>query len=287
MESIVVFTLISIIGVASIFPLTGLTGLFSFGQAGYMAIGAYVAGLLAVNLHIPFVACMVIGVLVSGLLAIIVGFPTLKLRRDYFALMSLFLGEAIRAMLNKFSVITGGAAGLSGIPKRVGFWVIIIGTIAVVVIVASFKYSRYGRMCLAIKTDELAAKSFGINVFVLKMKTYVFCSMIAGFAGVLFAFYLQYIDPNMFGWTTSSGWVIFLFFGGSNSLTGSIISTIFLNLLPEFLRFADELRIVMYTLIIIITLNFRPKGLFGDKELNLRQIWRHIKRGKKKKYLRT
>lgn len=272
MESIIVFALIAIIGVTSIFPITGLAGLFSFGQAAYMAIGAYVSGILAVKYNLPFIACMVLGILTAALIALIVGYPTLKLRRDYFSLMSLFLGEAIAAVLNQFSVVTGGAAGLSSIPKAVNIWGVLIGTVAVVVIVALFKQSRYGRMCLAIKNDELAARSFGINVFSLKMKVYIFSSMIAAFSGVLFAFYLQFLDPNLFGWTRSSEWVIFLFFGGTNSLTGSVLATIILTILPESLRFASELRIVMYCVIVLTILNFRPQGLLGDKELSFRRI---------------
>lgn len=272
LSSLIAFTSISIIGVVSIFPLTGLTGLFSFGQAAYMAVGAYVSGIAAVKFGLPLPACMALGVLGAGLVSILVGYPTLKLRRDYFALMSLGLGEAITAILNKFSVITGGAAGLSDIPKWVNTWFIVGSMVVVVAIVAFFKNSRFGRMSLAIKTDELAARSFGINVFTHKMKVYVFTSMIAGFAGVLYAFYMQYIDPNMFGWTRSSEWVIFLFFGGINSLTGSILSTILLNVLPEVFRFATELRTVMYTLVILLVINFRQQGLLGEWELSLAGI---------------
>lgn len=270
METITVFTLITILGVVSVFPLTSLTGLFSFGQGAYIAIGAYTAGLMAIHLHMTLVPCIISGLLVSGIIALIVGYPTLKLRRDYFALMSLFLGEAVMSVLNQFGAVTGGAAGLSGIPKMVGVWGIAGGTVVVIFMVASLKYSRFGRMCLAIKNDELAAKSFGIQVFRVKMKVYVLSSMIAGFSGVLYAFYLQFIDPNMFGWTRSSELVIFLFFGGSNSLTGSILSSIVLTALPELLRFASELRTVIYTLIIILTLNFRPQGIMGEHELSLR-----------------
>ena len=115
------------------------------------------------------------------------------------------------------------------------------------------------------------------------MKVYILTSMIAGFAGVLYAFYIQYIDPNMFGWTTSSSWVIFLFFGGTVSLTGSVLSAIILTMLPEMLRFASELRIVIYCVIIIVVLNFRPNGLLGDKEISdlFKWIKRKIKRPKK------
>lgn len=265
--SLITFTAITVMGVVSIFPLTGLTGLFSFGQAAYMAVGAYVAGICATRLELSLVPCIIIGVLASGLVALLVGIPTLKLRRDYFALMSLGLGEAITAILRKFSNITGGAAGLSNIPKRVAPIAIVIAAIAVIIMVACFKNSSYGRMSLAIKTDELAAKSFGINVFEHKLKVYLFTSMIAGFTGTLYAFYITFIDPSMFGWTKSSEWVIFLFFGGINSLTGSVLSAIFLQIMPEVLRFATEARIVTYTVMILLVINFRPQGVLGEWEL--------------------
>ena len=265
--SLITFTAITVMGVVSIFPLTGLTGLFSFGQAAYMAVGAYVAGICATRLELSLVPCIIIGVLASGLVALVVGIPTLKLRRDYFALMSLGLGEAITAILRKFSNITGGAAGLSNIPKRVAPIAIVIAAIAVIIMVACFKNSSYGRMSLAIKTDELAAKSFGINVFEHKLKVYLFTSMIAGFTGTLYAFYITFIDPSMFGWTKSSEWVIFLFFGGINSLTGSVLSAIFLQIMPEVLRFATEARIVTYTVMILLVINFRPQGVLGEWEL--------------------
>lgn len=275
--SLIQTTCITIIGVVSIFPLTGMTGLFSFGQAAYMAIGAYVGGIAAVKFGLPFWVCLLLGVVVSGIMAVIIGLPTLKLRKDYFALMSLCLGEAVTAVLNKFGTVTGGAAGLSNIPKMATMPMIVISTVVVVAMVGLFKSSRFGRMSLAIKTDELAAQSFGINVFAHKMKVYVFTSMIAGFAGVLYAFYLTYIDPNLFGWTRSSEWVIFLFFGGINSLTGSVLSTILLTTMPEVLRFASSARIVMYTVLILLVINFMPNGLLGEKEFSIPRIIKFFK----------
>jgi len=279
--SLITFSAITVIGVVSIFPLTGLTGLFSFGQAAYMAIGAYVAGICAVQLNMTVIPCILIGVLTAGLVSIIIGIPTLKLRTDYFALISMCLGEAITAILRKFSTVTGGAGGLSNIPNYVGTTAIVISAIVIIAIVACFKNSSFGRMSLAIKNDELAAKSFGINVYSHKLKVYLFTSMIAGYCGGLYAFYIRFIDPSMFGWTKSSEWVIFLFFGGINSLTGSVISAILLSVLPEFLRFATEARIVMYSILILLVINFRPQGLLGEYELSLESIKKLFHKSKK------
>lgn len=282
LQSLICYLGIAIIGVVSIFPLTGMTGLFSFGQAAYMAIGAYVSSMCALRLHLPFVICLILGVAASGLVALVIGYPTLKLRRDYFALMSLALGDAIVAVLNWLGTYTGGAAGLSGIPKTVDIGLIVISTIFVVVLVAAFKKSRYGRMSLAIKTDELAAKSFGISVFGHKMKVYVFTSMISGFAGVLYAFYATFLDPSLFGWTASSEWVIFLFFGGVNSLSGSILSTVLLySVLPAALMSYSDLRIIIYSVLVLLVLNFKPGGLMGEKEISFNWVKRYFNFGKK------
>lgn len=279
--SIIATTCITLIGVVSIFPLTGLTGLFSFGQAAYMAIGAYVSGLCAIKLGLPIFVCIILGVMASGIAALIVGFPTLKLRKDYFALMSLALGEAIAAVLNWLGKWTGGASGLSIAKTNDSVLFIVISAVAVIVLVALLKKSRFGRMSLAIKHDELAAKSFGINVFWHKMKIYILTSMIAGYAGAIFAFYQGFIDPASFGWTKSSEWVIFLFFGGVNSLTGTIISTIFLQLLPQLLQSFVEWRVVIYCVLILIILNFRPQGLMGEHEITDLKIWKMIFKRKK------
>ncbi len=265
-------TCIAIIGVVSIFPLSGMTGLFSFGQAAYMSVGAYVAGVLALQTNLPPLLCFPAGILASGIVALLVGFPCLRLRRDYFSLMSLYLGEAITAVIKKFSAVTGGAGGISSIPHLVGLETIVASTILCISLVAAFKVSRFGRISLAIKTDELAAKSFGINVFAHKLKVYVFTSMIAGFAGVLYAFYLTYLDPSLFGWTRSSEWLIYLSFGGVNSLTGSVLFTAVLTLLPEVFRFASQARIILYCVLILLVINFRPEGVMGEFELSYSRI---------------
>lgn len=270
--TIAIFTCITLLGVSSVFLLTGLTGLFSFGHAGFMAIGAYISGIAVIKYGLPFWQATILGVIAGGIIAVIIGYPTLKLRKDYFSLVTFGFGETVAALLNHFVSITGGAAGMAGIPRRTNLALALLSIIIVVWIIRNFKFSRYGRMCIALRNDELVAKSFGIDVFKMKIKVFICSAMIASYAGVLYGFFTQYVEPVMFGWTKSAEWVIIVFLGGMNSLTGAVFSGILLTALPEALRFASEYRIAIYCILIIFTLNFRTKGIFGEYELNLRSL---------------
>ncbi len=272
--STLTFTGIALIGVLGAYMVTGLTGLFSFGQAAFLAIGAYVSAVLYKNVGLPLpvaaLAAMAVG-LGAGLL---VGLPTVRLRRDYISLVTFGFGEAIIAVLNNTANITGGAMGLSGVPQRTSFLVVVISVLVCVAIVISYKYSKYGRQCLALRNDELAAKSMGINVERLKLLTFLIAAVITSYAGVLYVFYTTYVEPGAFGWTVSAEWMIIVFVGGVNSLSGAIFATILLTGLPEFLRFASEWRIAIYCVIVLLILNFRPSGIFGEHEISLRFLGR-------------
>jgi len=151
--------------------------------------------------------------------------------------------------------------------------------VVVVALAWNFKRSRFGRQCLALKTDELAARSMGIDVDRLKMTAFVFSAAVTGYAGVLYAFYTSYVEPNNFNWNKSAEWIIMVFFGGIGSLSGAVLSAIILGSLPEILRFASEWRIVAYCLIVLAVINFRPSGLLGELELD--DIFKAIRHGRK------
>jgi len=278
--SILTFTLISVIAVTGIYVLTGLTGMFSLGQAAFMAIGAYVSGYLVVKAGVPFVLAAIIAVIVSVMVGYIVGLPTVRLRRDYISLVTLGFGEAITALLNQAQSITGGALGFSGIPKITTLPLALISAIACIILISYLKNSKYGRQCIAARSDELAAKAMGIDVPRIKMIAFLISVAVTSYAGVLYAFFTTYVDPGIFGWKKSAEWVIMVFFGGVNSLTGSIVGTIILTALPEFLRFAAEYRTVFYAILVLIIINFKPTGLFGEYELSFGRILRRLS-GKK------
>lgn len=281
--SIGTFTLITVVAVTGIFALTGLTGMFSLGQAAFMAVGAYVSGLMVIKLHMPFAVAAIISVLISIGIGYIVGLPTVKLRRDYISLITLGFGEAIAAALNQMVSLTGGAMGLSGIPKATNFTIAVISAVVAIALVAGYKNSKYGRQAIALKSDELAAKAMGINTTKIKMITFLLSTALTSYAGVLYGFYTTYVDPTMFDWSKSAEWVIMVFFGGVNSLTGSVVSAILLTVLPEALRFAAAFRIILYTVLVLLVLNFKPSGLFGDFELTFKSIKRLFSKERKVK----
>ncbi len=277
-------SLISLTAVVGVFALTGLTGLFSFGQGGFMALGAYTAVLLNMRLGVPFPVALLCGVLLSALAAWIIGLPALKLRRDFFALATFGFGEAIAAVFQMFTQVTGGTMGLPAIPRYTRFWMALLAAVVAIYLVANLKKSKLGRNSIAIRTDELAAEALGIDVFGHKLRVFIFASALAGLAGGLQGFFIHYMDPRIFNWTTSVEQVIIVYFGGINSLTGAVVSAILLTTLPEFLRFASTWRVVIYSALVILTLNLRPQGLFGEWELtrsNLRKLRNRMRPGGK------
>ena len=150
---------ITLIAVSGIYVLTGLTGMFSLGQAAFMAIGSYVSGLLVIRAHVPFALAALLAVAGATLIGYVIGYPVVRLRRDYISLVTLGFGEAIAALLNRMTTLTGGASGLTGIPRLVGLPLAFVSAVLAIALAAFFKTSKYGRQCIALKGDELAAKA--------------------------------------------------------------------------------------------------------------------------------
>ena len=177
---------------------------------------------------------------------------------------------------------TNAAIGFSKIPKVKGLvWIMLGVTVLIIFMVRNLKYSRFGRMCIALKNDPIAARSFGIDVYRLKVKIYVLSSVITAVAGIMYGLRNRVIMPDAFGWSASAEMQIFLFFGGTNSLSGSIISAVVLKLLPEFLRGITVLgqslqncRTILYCILIIIVLNFRTQGILGEHEISFKGLGR-------------
>lgn len=272
--SILTFSAITVIAILSIYVITGLTGMFSLGQASFMAVGAYGAGVLAVKFGLPLIPALLIAILAGLFFGLVVGLPAIRLRRDYIALVTFGFGEAIIAILNNTASVTGGAMGLVGIPQRTTLPVALLGAVIATVLVRNFKYSRFGRQCIAVKNDELAAGAMGIPVNRVKLIAFLFAAALTAIAGAFYGFYTTYVDPSLFRWTTSAEWIIIVFLGGINSLTGAIVAAVFLTGLPEILRSAAEWRIVIYSAIVLIIINFRPSGIFGEYELPL---WKSVR----------
>lgn len=275
--SIITITMITLIAVAGVYVLTSLAGMFSLGQAAFMAIGAYASGILVVKFGWPFIPAAITAILISVIIGFLVGLPTIKLRRDYISLVTLGFGEAMTAMLNQMTWLTGGATGFSGFPKKVTLPLAVIVAFVSIALVSFFKKSKYGRQCIALKSDELAAKAMGINVPKVKMVAFLFSVALVSLSGIMYAFFITYVDPSLFGWKKSAEWVIMCFFGGVNSLTGSVVSTVILTALPECLRFLADYRMVFYAVVVLLVINFKPTGLLGTWELtpkNLKKLFK-------------
>jgi branched-chain amino acid transport system permease protein len=265
--------------VLGVYLLTGLTGLFSLGQGGFVSIGAYTAAVAYLRFGFPFPAALALAVLMGALLGFLVGIPTLRLRRDYFLLVTFGLGEMVRAGLLYLAQLTGGALGMAGMPKRVGL-PLILGSIAVITFVTySLKRSRFGRDCIAIRDDELAASMMGINVYTHKMKVFMISSAVTAYGGALYAFNILFIEPNLFNWLESAKLIIITFVGGLNSIAGVIAASAIYYSFGEFFRFIDVWRDVLLAVVVVLVIIFRPGGLFQGLSL-LPSKLRAMRRGR-------
>lgn len=259
---------INMMAILSMYVLMGLTGIFSMGQAAFMCVGAYTAGMLAIKTGLPMIVVVAISVGMGMLSALLVGFPVVKLRRDYIALITLGFGEAIVALLNNMSNVTGGANGINGIPRKMNLW-LGIGILAILIfILINFKNSKFGRHCIAIKNDELSAAAMGINVPRIKLLAFVMAGGITALSGCLMAYNTTFIEPMAYGSAKSIDWICFVFVGGVGSLTGTLVSGAIFNLLPEVLRVFSLYRIIVQGVIVLLIINFMPQGLFGEYEIN-------------------
>jgi branched-chain amino acid transport system permease protein len=253
--------------VLGVYLLTGLTGLFSLGQGGFVSIGAYTAAIAYLRFGFPFPAALALAVLMGALLGFLVGIPTLRLRRDYFLLVTFGLGEMVRAGLLHLAQLTGGALGMAGMPKRVGLPLILGSIVVITFITYSLKRSRFGRDCIAIRDDELAASMMGINVYAHKMKVFMISSAVTAYGGALYAFNILFIEPNLFNWLESAKLIIITFVGGLSSIAGVIAASAIYYSFGEFFRFIDVWRDVLLAVVVVLVIIFRPGGLFQGLSL--------------------
>ena len=290
-SGILILSGINLMTVLGLSLLTGFTGLFSFGHAGFMAIGAYTAATVTMKLNIlpesmfwmHFYIALAAGGLVSMIVSLIIGRLTLNLKGDYFCIATLGFGEAIRLVLDNVQYF-GGARGLPNIPTQGTTTltnVIIINVIAITVLVLIIR-SKHGRNMVAIREEELAAQTIGIDIFKYKLTSLAISAFYAGVAGGLMAHYLGYIQPIMFKMVKSTELTIIVIFGGLGSISGSVVGTILLTFLPELLRSFSNWRLVLYGVAVILIMITRPQGLMGGKEFSIKGIIRFIEKSRHK-----
>ena len=242
--------------------INGHTGQFSLGHAGFMAVGGFAAAkltLLTSDAYFPL--GLLLGGAVAALAGLIVGIPSLRLRGDYLAIVTLGFGEIIRVILQN-SEFFGAATGLTGIPKLTTLcwtW----GSAAIVVyVICSLVNSTYGLGFLCVHDDEVAAAASGINPVRYKVTAFVVGAFFAGVAGALYAHHKRVLQPDSFNFIKSIDIVVMVILGGMGRTTGVIIAAILLTLLPEFLRGFADYRMIIYSLMIIALMILRPQGLF-------------------------
>jgi branched-chain amino acid transport system permease protein len=259
--------------------ISGFTGQLALGHAGFMAIGAYTTAYIVMHIHTsplgwPFLIGVAIlaGGVMTALFGFVIGFPTLRLKGDYLAIVTLGFGEIIRVLMINMEGITGGAAGLKGIPlftndftwgPAISLSWIIGFMIFTILLVNNLIKSSPGRAIVSIREDEIAADSMGINIFYYKMFSFTASAFIAGIGGGLYALFFGYLNPTMFNFQKSLDFIVIVVLGGMGSIIGTVATGFILTYLQEFLRILQDYRLVIYPLILILIMLFKPTGLIG------------------------
>jgi len=270
---------INILLAVSLNLITGFTGQFSLGHAGFMAIGAYATALMtkAYPTVWGFLCGLLLGACIAAVVGLLVGLPTLRLRGDYLAIATLGMAEIIRVLLVNFN-FTNGAAGLSGIPRFVNWTWLFIFVVGAILLIGNFIRSMHGRDLIAVREDEIAASSIGVNSLRAKTLAFVVGAFFGGLAGGLYSSYFFVIKPDIFSFQKSIDILIIVVLGGLGSLSGSVIAAILLAIISSALQSFPEVRMILYGLILVVIMVFRPQGLMGDREVTLSAMKRIVPR---------
>ena len=302
---IIIYAGINIILASSLNLINGFAGQFSLGHAGFMAIGAYLSAALSTYFApilisvfgnsvfghaIWFIIVLFIGGVGAAIVGLIVGVPSLRLRGDYLAIVTLGFGEIIRVIIQSLDIV-GASQGFRGvyiysngvkslemmnelsnisykfysIPKYTDFfWTFLV--VAILIFgTANLMRSTYGRGYIAVKDDEIAAEAMGINTTKFKVSAFILGAFFAGVAGGLYSHFIQYINPEDFNFLRSVEIVVMVILGGMGSILGVFLAAIILTILPELLRDVQQYRMIVYSLLLVIMMLLRPQGLFGVK----------------------
>ncbi len=264
---------INIVLAVSLNLITGFTGQFSLGHAGFMAIGAYSTALVTMRFDsvFGFVGGLLLGGVIAALVGFLIGLPTVRLRGDYIAIATLGMAEIIRILLQNFE-FTNGAAGLSPVPQYMDWTWFFILTVGSVMLISNFIRSRQGRDAIAVREDEIAAESIGVNTTRSKVLAFTIGAFFGGIAGGMYASYFYVIKPEQFGFLKSIDILVIVVLGGLGSLSGSVIAAFLLAIISTLLQPFPGVRMILYALLLIVIMIFRPQGLLGNRELSLKLL---------------
>ena len=295
---------VNVILAVSLNVINGMTGQFSIGHAGFMAVGAYLSGLVSlimkddrlsflpevVSDQLFLVGSLCAGGTAAAICGLIVGLPSLRLRGDYLAIVTLGFGEIIRVIVQNTQTL-GGALGLSDVPQRAGFGMVWFWVFLVLLMARRVAASSHGRSLWAIREDEVAAEAMGVDTTSYKVRAFVLSSFFAGVAGGLFAHFVPIVNPGSFTYVKSMEIVVMIVAGGLGSTTGAFTAAVFLTLLPEGMRSlfttlgggdpslaqkVDQVRMPIYGVLLVLIMLTRPQGIFGTHE-----VWELFRRKRK------
>lgn len=289
----------------------GFTGQFSLGHAGFMAIGAYTTALLIMPpmykemlfiieplawpfnvLQLPFIVALLLGGVLAAFAAILIGLPVLRLKGDYLGIATLGFAEIIRVIANNIPQVTNGALGIKGIPQYTNLWWTVGFAVFTVFIVKRLISSSYGRALMAIRENEIAAEAIGVNLTYHKVMSFTISAFFAGIGGGLLASLLTTIDPRAFMFVMTFNVLIVVVLGGLGSITGTVIAAFLFNFCLEYLRPIEEglnlgfvsipevpgLRMVTFSLLLLVIILFKQKGLMGEIEFSWQGFFNFINR---------
>lgn len=266
---------INIMLAVSLHIVIGITGQFSIGHAGFLAVGAYVSAIFTMKLGLPFPVAILAGAVGAALTGLIVGIPTLRLKGDYLAIATLGFAEIIRIVFLNTDYV-GGAAGMA-VTYTMNWTYAFFGVLITILVISNFTNSRHGRACIAVREDEIAADAMGVNTTYYKVVAFAIGAFFAGVAGAMYAHNFYYLEPKTFGFLKSFDILIFVVLGGLGSLSGSVIAAIFLTIVSSYLSNFPETRMIIYSLVLILVMLYRPSGLMGTKEIT--DIFKFGKKG--------
>jgi branched-chain amino acid transport system permease protein len=286
-QRIVLLAGINVILAVGLNLINGTTGQFSIGHAGFMAVGAYTAAFVGTKIAIPvhgllgkgnlangliFNFALLVAALFAGISGLIVGMPSLRLRGDYLAVVTLGFGEIIRILFNNATFL-GAATGYfgddpSGLPAYTNFFWVYAWAGVIVVLIHNLTFSQTGRSLIAIREDEIAAEAMATPTTRLKVTAFAISAATAGIAGGLFAHMQAGVRPEDFRFEKSIDMIVMIIVGGLGSISGAILGGIFVAASLELMRDLQQYRLVLYALLLIVIMILRPQGLLGSRELH-------------------
>ncbi|OUO52676.1 branched-chain amino acid ABC transporter permease [Desulfovibrio sp. An276] len=282
--SILISALIYVMLALGLNIIVGLAGQLVLGYAAFYAIGAYTYALLTTYFGFGFWICLPIGGVMTILFGLALGFPVLRLRGDYLAIVTLGFGEIVRLMLLNWVSVTGGSHGISNIPKPGLFgieldiqqatvylyYLCVAAVIVAIIIITRLKNSRVGLALQALREDEIASEAMGINLTRVKLSAFALSSAWAGFAGVFFAAKTSFVNPASFTFMESAMMLSMVVLGGMGSITGVTLGALILILVPEYLRAFADYRMLLFGLVMVLMMIFRPQGLITGERRKYR-----------------